>query len=596
MTEPQASSSITNLVKPMGWPLALFIGAAVAAAIGAAIGGLNTKALAVSGEAPKPIATTAPSPPQPKSAGLAAAFLAGRHAEVNAEPDTAVDFYNRVTELDPQNLALLQNTYFLAAQSGDFAIAVPAARKAFETTPRRGMAAVIIAMDHIKKGEYAKAMPYLEKPQGQTMNSFALPVMRAWAVAATQPVEAALEELTPLKNFQDTAVLWDVMSGMINEFYGRKDQALSHYDALAMRIEIERFSTLRQVAEGFHRLGQDEKLKGLFASFMKSHAPSPTLDAYMAAVPSMPKPKVTVVFGMAEATFGAAELLLMNDPNELRAQVATAYAQTALFLNPDMDITRRFIGSTLAARGRYAESNDVLTKLKKTAPGYLDVQMQLADNYVRMHREKDALAILQDLIKEKPQWKDAHVAVGDILRTEKKYGEAVAAYDNALKFSGDDKAENWAILYSRGIALERDKKWDAAEKDFRKALELRPDDPNVLNYLGYSYLDRGVKLPEARKLIEGAYKQRPNDGYIIDSFGWALFMNGEYDLAVQNLEKAVESTPSDGTINEHLGDAYWKVGRRNEARFQWQRALSFEMEEPQRASIRTKLERGLASK
>ena len=577
MTEPRAPFSV-SLIKPVGWPLALVIGGIAAAAIG----GLNT-------------AARAPTPPQPKSAGLAAAFLAGRHAEVNAEPETAVDFYNRVTELDPQNMALLQNTYFLAAQSGDFATAVPAARKAFETSPRRGMAPVIIAMDHIKKGEYDKAMPYLEKPQGQTMNSFALPVMRAWAVAATQPVDAALEELAPLKTFQDTAVLWDAMSGMINEFYGRKEQATSHYDALAMRIEIERFSTLRQVAEAYHRLGQDEKLKGLFASFMKSHSPSPTLDAYMAAVPSMPKPKVTIAMGMAEATFAAAELLLMNDPNELRAQVATAYAQTALYLNPDMDITRRFIGSTLAARGRYAESNDVLTKLKSSAPGYLDVQMQIADNYVRLHREPEALAILQGLSKDKPQWKDVHVAVGDILRTEKKYGEAVAAYDSALKI-GDDKAENWAIHYSRGIALERDKKWDAAEKDFRKALELRPDDPNVLNYLGYSYLDRGVKLPEARKLIEGAYKQRPNDGYIIDSFGWALFMNGEYDLAVQNLEKAVESTPSDGTINEHLGDAYWKVGRKNEARFQWQRALSFEMEEPQRATIRTKLERGLASK
>ena len=116
----------------------------------------------------------------------------------------------------------------------------------------------------------------------------------------------------------------------------------------------------------------------------------------------------------------------------------------------------------------------------------------------------------------------------------------------------------------------------------------------MLNYLGYSYLDRGVKLGEARKLIEGAYKQRPNDGYIIDSFGWALFMNGEYELAVQNLEKAVESAPSDGTINEHLGDAYWKVGRRNEARFQWNRALSFDIEEAQRVTIRTKLERGLA--
>jgi Flp pilus assembly protein TadD len=297
---------------------------------------------------------------------------------------------------------------------------------------------------------------------------------------------------------------------------------------------------------------------------------------------------------MAEAMFAASEMLLMNDPNELRAQVSTAYAQTALFLNPNMDIARRFIGSTLAARGRYAESTEVLTKLKKAAVGYYDVQMQIAENYIRLEKPQDALAVLHSLLKEKPEWSEAHVAIGDIQRNEKKYGDAVSSYDNALKFASADRPENWAIHYSRGIAHERAKNWDAAEKDFKKALELRPDDPNVLNYLGYSYLDRGVKLNEARKLIEDAYKQRPNDGYIIDSFGWALYMNGEYELAVQSLEKAVEASPSDGTINEHLGDAYWKVGRRNEARFQWNRALSLEIEEPQRVSIRTKLERGLA--
>jgi len=587
--------SINAFVKPIGWPLTLLIGAALAAAIGAAIGA-GTNAFAVGGETPKPAKAAVSTPPQPKSAGLAAAFLAGRHAEVNADSDIAVGFYNRVTELDPQNQALLQSTYFLAAQNGDFATAIPAARKAYETQPRRGMAPVILAVDHYKKGEYDKALAYLTRQSGQTMNSFAMPVMRAWVLAPAQPAEVALAELAPLKNFQDTADLVDSMGGLVNEFYGNKDAALAHYDALAARIQSQRFSTLRLVAEGYHRLGQDAKLKPLFDNFLKTHGASPTVESYSAGIAKMPVTKVTASQGMSEALFAASELLLMNDPNEVRAQVATAYAQTALYLNPDLDIARRFIGSTLSARGRYEESNTVLKGLKKSAPGYLDIQMQMADNYVRLKRPDDALSVLQDVLKTKPDWTEAHVAVGDILRTEKKYDQSIASYNNAVKFAGADKAENWAIYYSRGIALERNKNWDAAEKDFRKALELRPDDPNVLNYLGYSYLDRGVKLDEARKLIESAYKQRPNDGYITDSFGWALYMSGEYELAVQSLEKAVEAAPSDGTINEHLGDAYWKVGRRNEARFQWQRALGLDIEEAQRATIRTKLESGLAQK
>ncbi len=593
MTESSVRSTIDSWVKPVGWPLVLLIGAVIAVAIGAAISGLGTTALAVGGDAPKAVKVQAAAPPKPADAGLAGAFLSGRHAEINSQGGLAVDFYNRVTELDPANVALLQNTYFLAVQNGDFDTAIPAAQKAYQSSPRRGMAGVLIAMDHIKKGEYAKALTYLEKTQGQTMNSFAMPVMRAWALAPTAPAEQALAELEPLRSFQDTGNIVDAMSGLLNEFYGKKDAALVNYDTLALRIDNERFSTLRVVAEGYHRLGQDNKIKGLFDRFEKTHGTSPTIQAYAQAIPTSPVKRITAVGGMAEAMFAASELLLMNDPNELRAQVATAYAQTALFLDPNMDIARRFIGSTLAARNRYSASNEVLSKLKKNAVGYYDVQMQIADNNVRLQKPRDALVVLQEVLKDKPQWSEVHVAIGDIQRNEKKYGEAVASYDNALKFSPDGP-QNWAIHYSRGIAHERAKNWDAAEADFKRALELRPDDPNVLNYLGYSYLDRGVKLGEARKLIEGAYKQRPNDGYIIDSFGWALFMNGEYDLAVQNLEKAVESAPSDGTINEHLGDAYWKVGRRNEARFQWNRALSLEIEEPQRATIRTKLERGLA--
>ena len=593
MNETPPRGFVASLVKPLGWPLTLLLGAALAAAVGAAIG-FGPKALAVSGaNAPKTVAATAPAP-KPKDASLAAAYLAGRHAEVNSEGDTAVEFYNRVIELDPENQSLLQNTYFLAAQSGDFKTALPAARRAFEAQPRRGMAPVIIAIDHVKKGEYDKALPYLAKTGGQTLNSFAMPVIRAWALAPTSPAETALAELEPLKTFQDTADLYDTMSGLLNEFYGKKDAALANYDSLALKIGTGRFSTLRLTAEGYHRLGQDAKLKGLFDAFRKTHGSSPTLDADAATIPSEPVKKITPVQGMAEALFGAAELLLMNDPNELRAQVATAYAQTALYLNPDLEIARRFVGSTLAARGRFEESNAVLETLKKSSPGYLDVRMQMADNYSRLKRTDESVNVLQELLKAKPEWTEAHAALGDMLRTEKKYNQAIGAYNNALKNTGEN-AGAWAIYYSRGIAHERNKKWDDAEKDFRKALELRPNDPNVLNYLGYSYLDRGEKLKEARDLIESAYKQRPNDGYIIDSFGWALYKNGEFELAVQNLEKAVESTPSDGTINEHLGDAYWKVGRRNEARFQWQRVLILDIEEEQRAAIRTKLERGLAA-
>jgi Flp pilus assembly protein TadD len=185
--------------------------------------------------------------------------------------------------------------------------------------------------------------------------------------------------------------------------------------------------------------------------------------------------------------------------------------------------------------------------------------------------------------------------MGDLLRRDEKFIDAIAAYDKAVEIYGKDGEKNWALFYTRGIALERAKQWDRAEADFKRALEINPEHPDVLNYLGYSWLDRGENLAEARSLIELAYAKSPDNGYIVDSLGWAMYLAGDYQGAVEKLERAVELRPGDATLNDHLGDAYWKVGRRNEARFQWSHALTLDPDDKQKISLKTKLEQGLAS-
>lgn len=185
--------------------------------------------------------------------------------------------------------------------------------------------------------------------------------------------------------------------------------------------------------------------------------------------------------------------------------------------------------------------------------------------------------------------------MGDLLRGKERFAEAVVAYDKAMARIGAVEPRHWALLYSRGIALERSKQWPRAEADFLKALELNPDQPYVLNYLGYSWVEHGIHLDKALTMIETAVKLRPEDGYIVDSMGWVLFRLGRYAEAVPHLERAVELRPSDPTINDHLGDAYWRVGRENEARFQWDRALVLKPSPEEAREIQTKLKRGLAS-
>lgn len=546
-------------------------------------------------KAPSPVAVPGPNMMPASKVGLAAAYLSGRHAEMNSDTARAVSFFNSARDLDPNNNRLIEDSYFLAAQVGDFAQAVPAAKRAYDANPRRGIAPVILAADAYRKKDYQAAWGFIEKIPAQSVNSFALPVLRAWGAAPIKPVETALAELTLLKNFQDTARLVDVMGGMLNEHYGLTPAALANYDTLAANIENERTSVLRIVVKGYHRLGKVPQAKALLARFEKTHGPSPMLEAMNESLARTPA-KLTPQEGMSEALFAAAELLLQNEPNIARMQIASAYAQTALHVNPNLSVARAFIGSAFTARGRFDEANAMLLSIPKGEPGNLEARMQVANNLAATGRTEESLAALRDILKERPQWADVHIAVGDLLRREERFGDAVAEYTAALKLRPAQAEENWAIYYTRGISYERTKDWSSAEKDFKKALEIKPGEASVLNYLGYSYLDRGVNLKEARRLIELAFTKRPDDGYIIDSLGWMLFTLGEYDKAVVHLEKAVEAAPADATINEHFGDALWKVGRRTEARFQWQRALTFDVEDAQRAAIGKKLEQGLAQK
>jgi Flp pilus assembly protein TadD len=218
-----------------------------------------------------------------------------------------------------------------------------------------------------------------------------------------------------------------------------------------------------------------------------------------------------------------------------------------------------------------------------------------AVNLETLDRTEDAIAQLRAMAAEQPTLVGAEVELGDILRNKKRFAESVSAYDEAIRrATAAGLPERWSLFYDRGVALERAGEWPRAEGDLLHALELKEDQPLVLNYLGYSWVDRGENLDRGLKMIEKAVELRPEDGYIVDSLGWAHYRMGDYAAAVEYLEKATELVPEDPTINDHLGDAYWQTGRLAEARYQWRRALQFGPQENDVKPIEAKLERGLA--
>ncbi|MBV8826053.1 MAG: tetratricopeptide repeat protein, partial [Hyphomicrobiales bacterium] len=210
-----------------------------------------------------------------------------------------------------------------------------------------------------------------------------------------------------------------------------------------------------------------------------------------------------------------------------------------------------------------------------------------------LDRTDEAKKRLDKLIADRPRDLDAIRALGDILRERKQYADCASTYSRGIAALATPEKQNWYLFYFRGICYERSKQWPLAEADLKKALDLYPEQPHVLNYLGYSWVDQGINLDEGMRMIRRAVEQRPDDGYIVDSLGWAYFRINNYDEAVKNLERAVELKPEDPTINDHLGDAYWKVGRFLEAAFQWSHARDLKPDADELARIEAKLKSGL---
>ena len=228
-----------------------------------------------------------------------------------------------------------------------------------------------------------------------------------------------------------------------------------------------------------------------------------------------------------------------------------------------------------------------------SSPLYWSARLRKAETLDELKRTDEAIALLKQMASERSDQSEPLTRLGDMLRAKKRYNEAASSYSRAVERIGKLTKKHWSLLYERGIAYERSKQWPKAEADFLRALKLSPEQPFVLNYLGYSWVDQGLNLDRARGMIERAVRLRPNDGYIVDSLGWVLYRLRDFEGAARRLERAVILRPDDPTINDHLGDAYWRVGRFLEARFQWRRALSLEPEKKDIPNIEKKLQRGL---
>jgi len=342
----------------------------------------------------------------------------------------------------------------------------------------------------------------------------------------------------------------------------------------------------------FERSGKPEDARTLYIRYLELNPDSQVSDPALERLDAGKTPADAVKEpgrGVAEALFDLASIL----QQERATDMALIYAQLSAKLDPSLSVANVLIGEIFESQQRFDAAVDAYAKVDESSPFFWSTRLRVAESLNDLDRTDEAIELLTEMGEERAERYDALSQLGDILRRRERFVEAVDAYTQAIDRIDTVEERHWSLFYTSGIAFHRADKWDDAEVSFERALELQPDQPYVLNYLGYSWIEMGRNTARAKRMIEKAVEQRPDDGYIVDSLGWVHYTIGDYEAAVIQLERAVELRPQDPTINDHLGDAYWKVGRYNEARFQWRRALSLDPEEDQISIIEEKIDRGL---
>ncbi|MFN4353210.1 tetratricopeptide repeat protein [Parvibaculum sp.] len=520
------------------------------------------------------------------------AYLAARHATNVNDSGKAALFYERALSDQPDDPAILERAFMAALTAGDMTRAVPLARRLAVIDPDERMARLTLALAALRDGRFGDASAEMDAAAPGPFTALVGTLTHAWAAVGAGDKERALEKISAFEGRAAFALFRSYHEALMLDVLGDREGAAKAYKKSMETSGGGSIRVVQAYASFAAREGRRDEARSALTSFLEMSGEHPLAEhelKRLEAGEALPPLVANAREGVAEALYGLGSALAGDTSSNL----AELYLNLALFMRPDFDIARSLLGGAYEAQKRWADAVAAYDKIGKTSPLYLNARIQTAMALDKLDRNKEAVSVLQRVARENPDRIEPLVALGDIHRTKEKYAEAAAEYERAIAIAGEPTDRDWTLYYARGICFERLGEWEKAEKDLKLALELSGEHPLVLNYLGYSWIEQHHRLDEALAMIEKAVERRPNDGFIVDSLGWARYRLGEYDLAVKYLERAVELQPGDPTINEHLGDAFWKVGRRIEARYQWSHALSLEPEAGREKILRTKLDFGL---
>jgi tetratricopeptide (TPR) repeat protein len=540
---------------------------------------------------PVSLAAQAPSTRDMRGLTASGSYLAARHAGRMRDALAAAAFYRAALKRDPKNVDLRDRAFLSLVVGGDVDQAVDFADRIARTDKSDRVARLVLGVNGIKQKRYGPARRDLAQSVRGPITDLTATLLTAWSLYGAGDAKHAVAQIDKLSGPDWYGIFKDLHAGMILDLAGDKKEAGKRFEH-AYKLDPSALRVVEAYASWASRNQSPKDAEKILGDFDKVLPNHPLVAGEMEKLKhgeKLPALVQSAQSGAAEALYGLGASLGRRGGEDL----GLVYLQLALYLAPNHPLALLSLADLYESLKKPELAIEAYERVPQNSPLHRNAAIQMAANLDSLDRASEAEKHLKALIKERPKDLEAIVALGNVLRSHKKFAECADVYGKGIDTIDEPIKANWVIFYFRGICYERSHQWPKAEADLKKALDLFPEQPHVLNYLGYSWIDQGTHLDEGMSMIKRAVKQRPDDGYIVDSLGWAYFKLGNYAEAVKQLERAIELKPEDATINDHLGDAYWRVGRTLEARFQWAHARDLKPEPEDLIKIEAKLKNGL---
>jgi tetratricopeptide (TPR) repeat protein len=518
------------------------------------------------------------------------AYLAGQEAMGKLRTPDAARYFGDAAAEEWENPLVIHRAFIAFAANGEIDRAADFARRMLDLEPRNQLARLVVATEAVKNRRYAAAVRELDDLGADSFEGITGSILRAWALIGDGRVDEAFASLDAIGDggLEEFLVFHRAIMAEV------AGDGAAAQDLIAQSLETDPYTA--DVVDAYARiLGRagrfDEALDAIVA-FEAQGLNHPVVAALKEQLARKQRPALfadSVQAGAAQMFHSVGLAFAREGTND----ISLVLERLAQYLAPRNDTIAIVIGQLYDGAGQHELANALYDALPANSLLKPMATVRVADNLDAMGNRPEAIRRLTNIVTTNPDDIDAISVLGDLLRADKQYRESADVYTKALAVTGGSAPGDWRFYYVRGIAYERSDQFPLAEKDFLRALELNPNQPQVLNYLGYSWVDKGMNLDRALGMIQKAIEGSPNDGYIIDSLGWAYFRLGRFDEAVEKLEQAAVLRPADPEINDHLGDAYWRAGRKLEAQFQWKVASAMDTEGNVKKRVEPKLEGGL---